>query len=132
LGEQYFYLDGAEEGVKYLKGKYRLYIVTNGIKHTQENRIEKSGLIRYADGVFISEAVGAGKPSKEYFDYVFDFTGADRKSSVIMGDSLTSDIKGGINAGIRTIWFNSKGLPPSDAIVPTCEIRGWDEVYKIL
>ena len=132
LGRQTHLLEGALELIQGLYGKCRLYIVTNGIKHTQENRIEKSGLIRYADGVFISEAVGAGKPSKEYFDYVFDFTGADRKSSVIMGDSLTSDIKGGINAGIRTIWFNSKGLPPSDDIVPTCEIHGWDEVYKIL
>lgn len=130
LGEQCIYIDGAEKGVEYLSGKYKVYIVTNGVKHTQLNRIKKSGLSSFTDGVFISEEVGYQKPQKEFFDYVFAKTGADRKTSVIIGDSPSSDIQGGINAGIKTVRFNPSGIkeePYADA-----EVASWEELCKLL
>lgn len=130
LGEQCIYIDGAEKGVGYLSGKYKIYIVTNGVKHTQLNRIKKSGLSSFTDGVFISEEVGYQKPQKEFFDYVFAKTGEDRKTSVIIGDSPSSDIQGGINAGIKTVRFNPSGVreePYADA-----EVTSWEELCKLL
>ncbi len=132
LGDQYFYMEGAEEGLAYLKSKYNIYIVTNGLKHTQENRLSLSGIDGIADGIFISEAVGVGKPSVEYFDYVFGETGADRTRSIIVGDSLTSDIRGGKNAGIPTVWFNSRGKKADGEIKPDYEVRNWAELKELL
>lgn len=132
LGVQYHFVDGAEEGLKYLKSKYRIYVITNGIKDTQENRIEKSGFINYVDGVFISEAIGAEKPSKEFFDYVFDHADAKRETSVVIGDSLTSDIKGGINADVRTIWFNCKRKGNDGKIIPDCVVYDWKGLKELL
>lgn len=128
LGEQCYFIDGAFEGVKYLKSKYEIYIVTNGVKSTQLNRLNKSGLINFADKVFISEEVGYQKPSKEYFDAALD--GVERSSAVILGDSMSSDIKGGIDANIRTVWFNLSG--EKKVYEPTFEVRGWKDIYEIL
>ncbi len=132
LGVQYHFVDGAEEGLKYLKSKYKIYVITNGIKDTQENRIEKSGFINYVDGVFISEAIGAEKPSKEFFDYVFDHSDAKRETSVVIGDSLTSDIKGGINADVRTIWFNGKRKGNDEKIIPDYVVYDWKGLKELL
>ena len=132
LGVQYHFVDGAEEGLKYLKSKYKIYVITNGIKDTQENRIEKSGFINYVDGVFISEAIGAEKPSKEFFDYVFDHSDAKRESSVVIGDSLTSDIKGGINADVRTIWFNGKRKSNDGKIISDYVVYDWKGLKELL
>ncbi len=132
LGVQYHFVDGAEEGLKYLKSKYKIYVITNGIKDTQENRIEKSGFINYVDGVFISEAIGAEKPSKEFFDYVFDHSDAKRETSVVIGDSLTSDIKGGINANVRTIWFNGKRKDNDGKIIPDYVVYDWEGLKELL
>lgn len=130
LGEQCFLIEGAMDAVKYLKGKYAIYIVTNGVKETQLNRIKKSGLINYTDMIFVSEAIGYQKPQKEFFDHVFNNVPFKKESSVIIGDSQSSDIQGGINAGIKSIWFNAeheKKTVPSDY-----EIHSWEEIYKIL
>lgn len=130
LGEQVFYIDGALEGVKYLHSKYDVHVVTNGVERTQKNRARKSGLINYIDKLFISEEVGYQKPQKEFFDYVFNHVSADRETTVIIGDTQSSDILGGKNAGIGTIWFNRKH--EVGEIVPDAEITAWEEIYRIL
>ena len=133
LSKTCHFIDGAEALLPALHEKYRVYITTNGYIKTQTGRIKASGIEKYVDGVFISQAVGADKPSKEYFDAcaaaIPDFS---RGETVIVGDSLTSDILGGINAGIRTVWFNVRGNPPSDTIVPDETITSLDELMPLL
>ena len=108
LSEGYYKMDGADDILTYLKGKgYKLYATTNGFKFTQDNRIKHSGLDVYFDKIFISEEAGYQKPDKEYFDYCIDnIEEKDRSKILIVGDSQSSDILGGINAGIDTCWFN--------------------------
>lgn len=102
-------IDGAIELLEYLKGKYPLYIVTNGVAQTQYNRLAKSGLDKYFDGIFISEEANAQKPQMEFFEYCFEKMGRrDAENMLIIGDSLTSDMRGGNNAGIDTMWYNPK------------------------
>ena len=104
------FIDGAEALLSSLYGKYRLYLVSNGTYSVQEGRLASSGIEKYFDGIFISEKVGCEKPKKEFFDYCFSFIpdfSADE--TVIIGDSLTSDMRGGKNAGIKTVWFNRNG-----------------------
>jgi 2-haloacid dehalogenase len=90
----------------------------------QTPRIADSGVGRYFDGIFISEQLGAVKPQKEFFDACFaaipDFS---PREAVILGDSLSSDILGGIRAGIRTCWFNPQGKAGREDIRPDAEIR---------
>lgn len=100
-------IDGAIDLLESLKGKYPLYLVTNGVAATQYNRLAKSGLDKYFDGIFISEEAGAQKPQPAFFEYCFEKMGRrDVENMLIIGDSLTSDMRGGNNVGIDTMWFN--------------------------
>jgi 2-haloacid dehalogenase len=111
LSEQAYVLDGAKEICEKLSKICRLYIVTNGIKAVQTNRFEKSGLKPYFADSFISEDVGFEKPDRRYFETVAArIPNFDIERTLIIGDSLSSDIAGGINFGIDTCWYNPKGL----------------------
>ena len=111
LAEGYFTVDGAFDILDYLKEKgYKLYATTNGFSFTQHNRIKHSGLSPYFDKVFISEDTGHQKPEKGYFDYVIsNIPEKDKSRMLIIGDSQSSDILGGINSNIDTCWYNTDG-----------------------
>lgn len=114
LNESAFLIDGALEICAYLKEKYDLYVVTNGVSDTQYRRLKQSGLDRCFRAVFVSEDAGSQKPQREFFDYCFSrMEKPDPESMLIVGDSLTSDIKGGNDAGIDTCWYN-----PSAQLLP--------------
>lgn len=124
---------GSRELIHSLAPKADLYIVTNGVSQTQYQRLTDAELLPYFKKIFVSEDVGAQKPMKEFFDYVFDrIPELDREKTVIIGDSLTSDIQGGNQAGIDTIWFNKSQLPESEKITPTYRIDSLAEIYTIL
>lgn len=107
LGQGAFLLEHVKELLKKLSLSYQLYIVTNGVSKTQYSRLLKSDIQKYFQNVFVSEDVGYQKPMKEYFDYCFNhIENIDLNRTLIIGDSLTSDIQGGINAGIDTCWYN--------------------------
>lgn len=131
LGNQAFWWDGAKEGVEYLSKKYDVFITTNGHGDTQRNRIKLSGLDKFVKGIFISELIGYAKPQKEYFEYCLKQSGADKESTACIGDSLTSDIKGGINAGLKTVWCNFKNQPMPDLKIDYV-VKSWKEICEIL
>ncbi len=129
LGDHIEYVDNAKEILLSMKGKYILVAVTNGTKIAQEKKLSLSGLDKIFDEIFISENVGYEKPNIEYFDYIFDKLNITDKTKVlIIGDSLTSDIKGGFIAGIDTCWFNPSHKENTLEIPITYEI---DELKKI-
>lgn len=110
LGEGHDLMEDAWEVLEALSKTYPLYVVTNGVESTQRNRLRLSGIERFMTRIFISEAIGWQKPQKEFFAYCFShMEEAHREKMLIVGDSLTSDIQGGINAGIDTCWFNPAG-----------------------
>ena len=103
LKSKIYYRPHCMEFLDAVKGKYKLSAVTNGVTLTQEVRLAKSGLDQYFDKIFISEQMGCKKPEKEFFDKVFDAIGpVDKRKCILLGDSLTSDMQGGRNAGIDT------------------------------
>ncbi|KSU84567.1 MULTISPECIES: YjjG family noncanonical pyrimidine nucleotidase [Fictibacillus] len=133
LDEGFHLVDGAIELITELKDHYHVYIVTNGVSKTQDKRLRGSGLHGLFKGVFVSEDTGYQKPMKEYFDYVFErVPGFTPEETLIIGDSLHSDIKGGQLAGLDTCWFNPEEKPNDSGIVPTYEICKFDELYSIL
>ena len=117
LESGHFFVSGAPELLEELYPCYDLYLVSNGNTVTQASRLKSAGIVPYFKGIFISEQIGVNKPAREFFEACFaaipDFR---REDAVIIGDSLTSDIRGGINAGIKTCWFNPAHKPERDDI----------------
>lgn len=134
LGEGGNTLPGAVETVKRLHAEgYELHIVTNGVALTQAKRLEKSGLLPYIGEVFVSETIGYQKPRKEYFDRVLDrISEKDKSRILVIGDSLTSDIKGAMNAGLPCCWLNHKGEALPEEYSADWIIRDVREVTEIL
>lgn len=132
-GDFVFYTTNAEKVVKSLKSKYKQYAATNGTVIAQTKKLSNSGLDNILDGVFISEQMGFNKPSKEFFDTVFTSIGSNNPNEyMIVGDSLTSDILGGKNAGIKTCWYNPKHKQNNIDYTPNYEIDDLEEVLNIL
>ena len=132
LNQGYQLMADSLEVVENLSKKEELYIVTNGVSVTQHQRLKKSGLAPYFKKFFISEELGVHKPMKAFFDIVFsEIPQLDKEKTVIIGDSLTSDIKGGQVAGIDTIWMNPQGKVANE-IKPTFQIKKLTDLYQIL
>lgn len=128
-----FFLDGAVEILEYLHKKYTLYIVTNGITKVQKSRYALSKLDRYFSAMFISEEIGVSKPDVGYFNVVFDKIALfNKEKAIIIGDSLTSDIRGGNNAGIDTCWYNPSGKQNDKGVQCTHEIAHLIELKNLL
>lgn len=133
LSEGHWFLPGAEELLETLAGEYRLFLCSNGSAQVQKGRIASAGIAPYFERIFVSEHMGANKPEKRYFDLCFaEIPGFDRERTIMLGDSLTSDIRGGINAGVKTCWFNPRGKENSGPIVPDYEIRTLGEFPALL
>lgn len=115
LGNYIFPNDNGIELVRSLRGRVHQYAVTNGSAVAQERKLRVSGLDKLLDAVFISDKVGAEKPSREFFDRVFACIPESREEVIIVGDSLTSDIRGANNAGIACCRYAPEySEPPSD------------------
>lgn len=116
LGEISIPIDGAMELLQYLSSRYTLCIVSNAPYFQQIKRLQKIHLLTYIDHIFISEQIGFSKPSCEFFDACFmQLPSLKKEETIIIGDSLSADIKGGINYGISTCWYNHKHqLEPCD------------------
>ncbi len=133
LGDHLVFVENAKEMLQKEKGRFVLVAVTNGTKVAQTKKMKQSGLEDVFDGIFISEDVGAEKPNPEYFEYVFEKMGITDKSQVLLiGDSLTSDMKGGADAGIDTCWYNPKHLDNTHKISITYEIDDLGKLEEIL
>ncbi len=134
LGEGGNTLDGAVDLCRELKEEgYDLYIVTNGIEKTQKNRLTRSGLISFFTDIFVSETIGHQKPKKEYFDYVLSHIKEKNIEKIILvGDSLTSDIKGANASGITCVWLNLKGQELPEEYKPDFIIGDIKEAGEII
>ena len=106
LSVGHYFMPDAQELLKKLQG-HRLFIVSNGTTAVQKGRIKSAGIEKYFEKIFLSQDVGFDKPDKRFFDICFkEIEGFNKRDAIILGDSLTSDIQGGKNAGIRTCWYN--------------------------
>ena len=134
LADTCFFYPDAIETLKALKEQgICQYAVTNGNTLVQKRKLAGSGLADLLDGVFISEEMGAAKPDKAFFDAVFAaLPAAERAGTVIIGDSPSADLRGGNNAGIRTVWFNPRGEQLPDHVKVWQEIAALDEVVALV
>lgn len=133
LAEGHWFMPGAEDLLESLSKSCRLFICSNGSQRVQDGRIESAGIAPYFEKIFISEHMGCNKPEARYFDLCFreipDFA---RERTILLGDSLTSDIRGGKNAGVLTCWFNPKKKPNPGPVFPDYEIADLGEFEAVL
>ena len=122
-------LEGAREFLDIISKKYHLILVSNGMPNIQHPRLNSSKLKDYFEEIFISDEMGAQKPSKEFFDIVFNKIKANKKDCLIIGDSLTSDILGGYNYKIDTCWLN---FEKKTSDLPTYCCDSYESILKIL
>lgn len=128
-----YLLDGARELLDSLCGKVRMYIITNGAAMVQKGRYSKTGIEKYFNGIFISELVGVNKPDIRFFESVADaIEDFDAQHTLVVGDSLSSDIKGGNGFGLDTCWYNPLRQSETGDIIPTYIAYNFDEIYKII
>ena len=128
----HYFLPGAEEAVDRLSKKYRLFLASNGTASVQKGRMTSANLYRFFEKVFVSQEIGHNKPSKAYFDGCFaQIPGFDPQKAMIVGDSLSSDIQGGKNAGIATCWVNPAHAEAGN-ICPDYEIEALHQLEALL
>ena len=128
----HYFLPGAEEAVDRLSKKYRLFLASNGTASVQKGRMTSANLYRFFEKVFVSQEIGHNKPSKAYFDGCFaQIPGFDPRKAMIVGDSLSSDIQGGKNAGIATCWVNPAHAEAGN-IFPDYEIEALHQLEALL
>lgn len=136
LSEGSFLLEGAEELCKYLSEKYRIIIITNGIKKVQIPRIENSKINKYIEETVVSEDVGISKPNIGIFQYALDLANKKNKVTkqeiIMIGDSQIADIQGGINFGIDTCWVNLKNQQENEDIKAKYTVKSYKELYNFL
>ncbi len=124
---------GAYDLLDYLKDKYEMYIVSNGFRYVQESRLKIGDFNKYFNNIFVSEDIGIPKPAKEFFDYCFkSLDNPDKNDVILIGDSLSADIKGGNDYGIDTIWFNKNGEDKLSPVKPTYIVNELNEIKNIL
>ncbi len=133
LGQGHYFIDGAEALLDALYGKYKLYLASNGTTSVQTGRIKSASIAKYFDNIFLSQAIGANKPSVAFFNHCFSkIKNFNKDEAIIIGDSLSSDIAGGINAGIHTCWFNPHAAPVPAEKKPEYTVTALGEIPKLL
>ncbi len=133
LFDSYQTVDGAEEILKYLKNKYILCAATNGPHAEQYSRLKNAGLFSYFDHIFISEDFGAAKPSKKFFDSCVKYLPDIKKDEILLvGDSITADIVGGVEYGLKTCWFNYYKMSNTSNVVSDYKINNLYELENIV
>ena len=129
----HWFLPGAEEAVEALSKKYKLYLASNGTAKVQAGRLKSANISRFFEEVFVSQELGANKPSLEYFEKCFArIPGFEKSKAIIVGDSLTSDILGGQNAGIATCWVNPHHKAGREDIRVDYEIEALSQLEGLL
>lgn len=136
LGETICFNDNAYELIEYFKPQFKQYAATNGTAIAQHKKLTLSGLDKLLDGFFISDEIGFEKPSVEYFKFVFEkleeqLGPVKPEEVLIIGDSLTSDMRGGVNAGIKTCWYNPLGKENTSGLKLDFTIENLNELKKL-
>lgn len=133
LGIGHYFLPGAEEAVIALSRKYRLFLASNGTASVQHSRLTSANLYRWFEQVFVSQEIGHNKPAIEYFQKCVErIPGFDAEKAMMVGDSLTSDILGGIRAGMHTCWINPSHKPGREDIRPDYELESITQLEGLL
>ncbi len=133
LGNVFCYIDDSLTVCKSLKGRVKQYVITNGVTSTQRNKLKLSGLAECMEELFISEEIGTPKPGKAFFDFCLARVEEKDKSKIlVVGDSLSSDIMGGVMVGLKTCWYRPEGAVNSTEYQSDYQISDLHQIVNVL
>ena len=133
LSVGHYFLPGALEAIQSLSKRYKLYLASNGTAKVQAGRLASAGISPYFEEIFVSQEIGANKPDIAYFERCFArIPGFEPQKAMMVGDSLTSDILGGMQAGMATCWVNPDGKSCPEHIKPDYEIQALHQLEALL
>ena len=133
LAHVYFYKDDSKELCLKLKNNCKQYLVTNGVSYTQRTKLQLAGFDLIMDDIFVSEEIGIPKPAIAFFEKCFEkIPEFDREKTIIVGDSLTSDMLGGNNAKVATCWYNPKGIVNDTNVITDYQINHLWQLLDII
>lgn len=134
LSQQGQIFEGVMELLQNLKrANYQLFAATNGVTFIQKGRLSQSTIAAYFDQIFISDEIGSHKPEKAFFEKISrQINNFTYEEALMIGDSLSADIQGGINSGIDTVWFNQQKLENHSLIKPTYIVNSYSELWQLL
>ncbi|MDL2323684.1 YjjG family noncanonical pyrimidine nucleotidase [Ruminococcaceae bacterium OttesenSCG-928-A16] len=125
-------MPGARELLEELAEFATLAVISNGNQRIQLSRLQQSGLMPYFDEIFVSEKLGVNKPSAKFFDLALKYLGIkNREKVLVIGDSLTADIQGGINARLDTCWCNFTGEENHAGVTPTYTVQNFMQLKLV-
>ena len=131
LGRKTALIDGARETLDYLQSRgYRMGIVSNGFREVQYNKLRSSAIDGYFDPVVLSDDAGVNKPHRRFFDYAVERAGSQAMRNIIIGDNLSADIAGAVDAGWGAIWFNPGRDVPGDGLTGYVWVADLRELKK--
>ena len=125
-------VDGAAELLKYLSSKYKVYAASNAIYLQQINRLTKTGMIGYLSGLFISEKLGCTKPTKAFFDACIHGANTKIEETIMIGDSISADIIGAKEYGLKTIWYNHNSEPKENGTISDYVVDKLEDIKSVL
>lgn len=133
LSQTDFLIEGAESLLQEFQQEFNLAIITNGLKEVQRPRLRQSGIDQYFKTLIVSDEIGHAKPQSAFFDYTFQEIAQPAKSDVlVIGDSLNSDMRGGIQYGLDTCWYNAKAKNNATELLPKFEIQNLSELKQVV
>ena len=134
LSQSSHFIEGAKAVLDDLKSTgFRLFLITNGLKEVQRPRFANAGMEQWFDAIVISDEIGVAKPDGRFFDHAFDEAGRpDKTESLVVGDSLQSDIQGGNNYGVDTVWFNPSGKENLSGHRPKFEVSNHRQLKALI
>ena len=132
LSDAAYIIEGAETLLERLSKDYSLSVITNGIAEVQRGRLKKLGLMKYFDGLFISEELGVQKPSAAFFDKTLESLGAQKSQCLVIGDSLTSDMKGAVECGLDALFLNLSGQQVEIDSRIKYQAKSYEELLSII
>jgi 2-haloacid dehalogenase len=133
LSHTAFLIEGAERLLEEISQDHKLVLVTNGLKEVQRPRLSRSTIQHYFETVVVSDEIGFAKPDAAFFDYVFNEINYPDKSRVLMiGDNINADIRGGLDYGLDSCWYNPENKPLENGIQPTIIIDNLDHLPEYL
>ncbi len=124
-------VDGARELLAWLSERFTVCAASNAPYAQQENRLKKAGLLPYFTHLFVSESIGVQKPAREFFEYALNILEAAPDEVLMIGDSMSADITGAVNAGIHTCLFNRKKDTPTGDILPEYQVKRLIDITEL-
>lgn len=102
------------------------------------NFLDRAGIGRFFKWIVTSVDVGHRKPAPEFFDFALSNCGCARGEVLFVGNQLNTDILGGRQYGIRTVWLSADVYRSADEtltqrdVQPTYMIRKLGELPSLL